>query len=77
MKFNEYIAGKNQTAFAKKLGVSQTIVNAWVRSQKRISGERVFEICMLTDWQVTPYDLRPDLYPHRQDGLPEHLRSAA
>jgi DNA-binding transcriptional regulator YdaS (Cro superfamily) len=76
MKFNEYIADKNQTAFAKSLGVSQTIVSAWVRGEKRISAERVLEICMIADWQVAPHELRPDIYPNQDDGLPPAHRSS-
>ena len=74
MKFNEYITNKSQADFAKKLGLSQTIVNAWVRGEKRISAERVLEICSIADWQVTPHELRPDIYPHPDDGLPPEYR---
>ena len=28
------------------------------------------EAAAATDWEVTPHDWRPDLYPHPEDGLP-------
>ena len=42
-----------------------------------ITAEYVIACAKATGWQVTPHQLRPDLYKHPHDGLPEHLRSAA
>lgn len=74
MNFNDFISDKSQPEFAKLLGVSQTIVNSWVRGVKRISSKRVIDICLHSGWIVTPHELRPDLYPHPDDGLPSDMR---
>ncbi|MBL1626970.1 Cro/Cl family transcriptional regulator, partial [Klebsiella pneumoniae] len=31
----------------------------------------VLNACRVLDWQVTPHELRPDLYPNPTDGLPK------
>jgi hypothetical protein len=31
----------------------------------------VLNAAAATDWQVTPHDWRPDLYPHPDDGMPK------
>lgn len=36
----------------------------------------VIAISMATDWRVTPHDLRADIYPHPQDGMPR-IKEAA
>lgn len=40
-----------------------------------VPGNRVLELCRAVSWQVTPHQLRPDIYPHPLDGLPKHKRS--
>lgn len=42
-----------------------------------IPERHVIKACKSVDWQVTPHQLRPDIYPHPDDGLPNHMRSAA
>lgn len=76
MEITKYIQNKSQDEFARLVGVSQTMVSKWCRGI-RVSGDTVLKVSKATNWQVTPHELRPDLYPHPQDGLPEHLRSAA
>ena len=67
-----------QVATAKALEVSQPTIWKWLNSTKEgLSAEYVRPLCQAVEWQVTPHELRPDLYPHPHDGLPEHLRSAA
>lgn len=34
----------------------------------------VIKACQAVDWQVTPHELRPDIYPHPEDGLPADMR---
>ncbi|EPE4893963.1 transcriptional regulator, partial [Escherichia coli] len=34
----------------------------------------VLRVCEVVAWKVTPHDLRPDLYPHPEDGIPDSLR---
>lgn len=82
MKFDAYMEGylaekgNSQKTFGDLISVSQAMVYAWLANVKGISGEKVIPICEATTWQVTPHELRPDLYPHPQDGLPEDMRCA-
>jgi DNA-binding transcriptional regulator YdaS (Cro superfamily) len=77
MTLHEFLLKTSQTELAKAIGVSQTMVSSWVLDKKRVASERVFSICLATSWQVTPHELRPDLYPHPHDGLPVEMREAA
>lgn len=71
------IAG-GQSALAIKLGVKQAHVWGWLHKTKDgLPPEQVLPVCYATHWQVTPNQLRPDLYPHPKDGLPEPMRSEA
>jgi DNA-binding transcriptional regulator YdaS (Cro superfamily) len=59
---------------ASRLGVSYQAIQKF--EQTSVPAERVLAIAEATDWQVTPYQIRPDIYPHPLDGLPkEYLRS--
>lgn len=55
-----------QAEIGKKLQVSQQTVFKWLN--RRVPAERVIPLCELMNWQITPHDLRPDLYPHPTDG---------
>lgn len=63
-----HIAG-DATKLAEKLDVSSMTVSHW---KKRHGGvvpqKRIFPIFNATG--VTPHELRPDLYPNPNDGLP-------
>lgn len=61
---------------ATSLGVSYQAVQRYLANGE-IVADRVLVCAARTDWQVTPHQLRPDLYPHPQDGLPDHLREVA
>ncbi|UDL04002.1 helix-turn-helix domain-containing protein [Marinobacter sp. CA1] len=41
-----------------------------VNGIRPISPKRVLAICEGSRWQVTPHELRPDIYPNPTDGLP-------
>lgn len=34
----------------------------------------IIPFCRAIEWKVTPHELRPDLYPHPDDGLPQEMR---
>ena len=34
----------------------------------------VIPICQAVDWQITPNELRSDLYPNPKDGIPPEIR---
>lgn len=62
-----------QSALAKLLDppVKAQAVQQW----KRVPPERVIDVARATGFKVTPHELRPDLYPYPQDGLPLELRN--
>lgn len=68
----------SQAILGERVGKGQYLVTAWVRRYGcKVSADYVLKVAEATDWQITPHELRPDLYPHPQDGLPEHLREVA
>lgn len=46
----------------------QSVAN-WI-ARNRVPSERVIQLCELSQWNVTPHELRPDIYPNKEDGLP-------
>jgi DNA-binding transcriptional regulator YdaS (Cro superfamily) len=64
-----------QVRTANAVGVRQAHVWRWLNTTRAgVPAEYVIPISAATDYQVTPHELRPDLYPHPDDGLPEALR---
>ncbi|MFO0325718.1 MAG: transcriptional regulator [Burkholderiales bacterium] len=53
---------------AELFGKSPQAVIHWYTNG--IPAERVLPIAKLTDFKLTPHELRPDLYPNPSDGLP-------
>jgi DNA-binding transcriptional regulator YdaS (Cro superfamily) len=67
-------------ALSKKPGVSvkQGHVWSWLNvTQDGTPSEHVINACEVVGFEVTPHELRPDIYPYQHDGLPEHLRQVA
>ncbi|MGL4696348.1 YdaS family helix-turn-helix protein [Enterococcus larvae] len=64
----------SQRAIAKALGISPQAVNQWF-SKSLIPPRYVLPICEMTGWKVVPHDVRPELYPSQDDGVPTHLRT--
>ena len=60
-----------RAAIAKRFGVSVQAVAKW---QVRVPSENVIGLAEIVEWKVSPHSLRPDLYPHPEDGLPANLR---
>lgn len=73
---NEYlsIAPRGERArIARAVGVAAVLVTQWI-STRGFPAERVLAVAEATGWLVTPHDLRPDIYPHPDDGLPPERR---
>ena len=70
---SEAIAIVGLMPLAVEVGVSYQAIQKYERTQA--PGERVIAIAMATGWKVTPHRLRPDLYPHPEDGLPAERRT--
>lgn len=58
----------NQTEIANRLGHKPQAVQQWLK--KRIPPQKVIPVCVALSWQVTPHELRPDLYPNPSDAMP-------
>lgn len=58
-----------QTALARVLGVRQGHIWAWL-NRNNLPSEKVVTIAHATHWEVTPHQLRPDVYPNPWDALP-------
>lgn len=71
------IAG-SQANLARLLDRDPSTVACWAhRDGGRVPAVHVIALCARLGWQITPHELRPDLYPHQDDGLPDHLRCGA
>lgn len=55
--------GLSQEAFGEKLGVSQGLVSQWLNGETGITNERAKQIAAVTDYEVTPHDLLPGIFP--------------
>lgn len=58
------------TALGHACGVTSQAVSQW----EVAPSQHVIVIAAATGFEVTPHELRPDLYPHPEDGLPRELR---
>ncbi|WP_430415797.1 transcriptional regulator [Marinobacter adhaerens] len=70
------IAG-NQTSLGKLVGLSQPYIWNWLNRDQSIPAEYVIPVAQAIDWQVTPHELRPDIYPNPTDGLPANKTGEA
>ena len=60
---------------ASNIGVSYQAIQKYLKT--KVPSEKVLSICQADEWKTSPHQLRPDLYPHPHDGLPEELRDVA
>jgi len=63
------LAGGTQGALAEAIGKKQAHVWNWLNKYP-IPPEEVLRISKAVEYQVTPHELRPDIYPNPTDGLP-------
>ena len=59
----------SKTDIVKHFGISSQAVGKWFIKGK-VPAERVSSLCALLNWEITPHELRPDIYPNPTDGLP-------
>ena len=59
-----------QRQLAGHLKVTQGLIYQWLSGHRQVSAEKVLAVCEATDWQGTPHELRPDIYPNQTDGIP-------
>jgi len=65
----------SQAKIARALGIAPPTVNQWISGARPVPPERVLPIVRATHGRVTPYELRPDLYPD-PDWMPPGLKRA-
>ena len=52
-------------------------INNWIYRDKKIPPLWVIPLAKVTDYEVTPHELHPELYPYPSDGLPPHMDKAS
>lgn len=67
---------ESQARLARKIDIKPQALNQW-RQTGIVPPGRVIDVSRAVQFQVTPHELRPDLYPHPDDGLPVELREQA
>lgn len=65
---NKVVERHGLVPLAQAIGVSYQAVQRYIKD--RVPAEKVIALCAADGWEVTPHQLRPDLYPHPDDGLP-------
>ncbi|HIF5901742.1 TPA: transcriptional regulator [Raoultella ornithinolytica] len=58
----------SQAELGRRMKRRAQTVNGWFKN--KIPGELVLKVSKAVEWQVTPHELRPDLYPNPTDGMP-------
>jgi len=81
-KIIELLGGKQQR-LAEVLStdekpIKQAHVWNWLNvTADGIPERHVIKACKAVNFQVTPHELRSDIYPHPHDGLPESMRNTS
>lgn len=63
------------SAVAREFKISPVSVYEWIEKD-RLPADRVIPLAKLANWEVTPHQLAPTLYPNASDGLPSQLKAA-
>ncbi|EEU4016615.1 helix-turn-helix domain-containing protein [Escherichia coli] len=66
--------GLSQAGIARLIGLPQQVVSRWANGQQ-VPASRVLQLCEIMAWEVTPHELRPDIYPNPTDGLPVEFQA--
>lgn len=67
----------NPSKLAEKVEGKTTashVFNWLNRDRGGVSPSSVIAVCRAVDFQVTPHQLRPDIYPNEADGMPTKSR---
>ena len=57
-----------QAEIGRYMVVAQQTV--WQLFSFDVPPKQVIPLCQLMKWEVTPHEIRPDIYPNPTDGLP-------
>jgi len=58
---------------AQRMTVTAQRVCNW--RTRGIPGDQVVAFCRAANWEITPHEINPDLYPNPHDGIPTDLRN--
>ncbi|MCI1034072.1 transcriptional regulator [Raoultella terrigena] len=58
----------SQAELGRRMKRRAQTVNGWFKN--KVPGELVLKVSKAVEWQVTPHEIRPDLYPNPTDGMP-------
>ena len=72
---NEVVKKHGASVIAERMNESVQTVCNWI--SRGVPADKVLAFCVAVDFDKKPNDLRPDLYPHPHDGLPESMRQVA
>jgi Uncharacterized protein conserved in bacteria, prophage-related len=64
-------SGTRQQDFALLVGETQGYVSRIVSKKCLVGATTALKWSAATGFQVTPHDLRPDIYPNPTDGIPD------
>jgi len=70
------IEAETQARLARRINVTPQAIQGWQKTGQ-VPPDRVLDVARAVGFKVTPHELRPDLYPHPDDGLPVELRATA
>jgi len=59
---------------AKRVGIAPTYLYQIETGRRPAPVGRILALAEAAEWEVTPHEIRPDLYPHPEDGMPPELR---
>lgn len=60
-----------QLPLARKIGHSQGDIWKWLNIPGRsVPATAIIPICEAVNWQITPHQLAPRIYPNAEDGMP-------
>ena len=64
-------SGVSREHLAKLAGVSESLVAHWCNGIRPVTPEQAIKVAKITLWQVTPHQMRPDIWPNPTDALPQ------
>ncbi|EJZ7014671.1 helix-turn-helix domain-containing protein [Salmonella enterica] len=62
-----------QAELGRVFNISQPAARKWLHSS--LPPGRVIPLSEKMGWEITPHELRPDLYPNPTDGLPPEIQA--
>ncbi len=68
---NKILCQMSQSELGRRLGKRPQTISVWFKG--RVPAEWVLRTSEALTWQITPHELRPDLYPNVDDGLPDEM----